>query len=525
MLRQIAANQGRRRGGLHCCAPAAALSHAVLAADHAALSAILGQDKILFSPDERMDRYCVDWLQQYNCRAAAVAFPSSPATLSALMQYCFDHRLSVVPQGGNTGLVGGSVPRRSTEIIISLERMRAIRHFDTVAGVLVAEAGATLASLEDAAAEAGWAVPLDLASRSTCTIGGNVATNAGGLRFIRFGSLKASVLGLEVVCADGTILECLSLLRKDNVGYDLKQLFIGSEGTLGVISAVALQLQPRSTVTNVAAFAVRSFDDAVRLLAVIRVHCAEIISAVEFCDAAAVGFARTLHANQRRHCSSGSSSSDGGSGDDAASTDASERAFIAAPFVVLLETKGSNAAHDAGKLGQLLEAVLADGLVTDGVVAQSASQAAALWSMRDDVTAAISKRGHTFKYDLSFPVASMYDIVEDVRGRLAGILPGVIVVGFGHLADGNVHLNVSVEGRDPSAVRLVQARLDAIDVYSMTIARGGSISAEHGLGQAKAGWLSAARSPAVVHLMRTLKQTLDLRGVLPDITGVTGKPP
>ena len=466
--------------------------------DITALTSLLGAHNVLL-PDHlggSVAAYTTDWLQQHIGWTPAVLRPTTTQQVAAALSYCNDRRLGVVPQGGNTSLVGGATPHG--ELLLSLAAMRTIRSFDASSGIVVAEAGVILAALDDHVSARGWAAPLDLGARASCMIGGNVATNAGGLRYLRYGSLHGSVLGLEVVTPDGTVLDCLFTLRKDNVGYDVKQLFIGSEGTLGVITAVALQLTPRSSSEDVAVFSVRSFSAAVDLLALARAHLGEVLSAAEFLDAASVSLTRELHAS--------------------AGAPSLPPFMSDAPFVVLFETRGCNAAHDRQKLDGFMSAALAAGMVLDGALAADGRQAARLWAVRDDATAALFRRGIVLKYDLSFGTTTMYDVVGAVRERLAALQQqqynhDVVVTGFGHLADGNVHLNISLLGRDAAAGDALRLLIEPF-IMEGTLARGGSISAEHGLGRATAAYLTAARPPGVVRLMRGIKELLDPVGIM-----------
>jgi (R)-2-hydroxyglutarate---pyruvate transhydrogenase len=470
--------------------------------DVAALRGLFPADDagaVLTAPDD-VARYNVDWLRQHRGASGVVVRPRSTADVAAALALCHDRRLAVVPHGGNTGLVGGSVPIWD-EVVLSLERLNAVLSFDAGSGVLVAQAGCVLEALDGAVAPHGFQMPLDLGAKGSCQIGGNVSTNAGGLRYLRYGSLHGSVLGLQAVLADGTLIDALSGLRKDNVGYDVKQLFIGSEGTLGVVTAVALQTVPRPAAVNVGLFGCRSFDACVGLVAAARRHLGEVLSAAELVDGLAMATLTDVMGPGHAHPLAG-----------------------AHPFYVLLETHGSRGDHDAAKLAGLLEAVTGDGTVDDGVVAQDDRQARALWRLREGVPVALAQRGHVFKYDVSLPLAHFYRLVEDTRARLAPWADshGVAVVGYGHLGDANVHLNVSTPHRWESAAAAGggggyhQAVCDALEpwVYEWVLNRGGSISAEHGLGQAKAHWLPRAKPAPVVALMAALKAALDPRGIL-----------
>ena len=437
---------------------------------------------------EDVGRASTDWLKHYKGNASAVLRPSSTAEVSQILRYCNERKIAVVPQGGNTGLVGGSVPI-DDEVVLSLERMNKVISFDASSGALVAEAGCILEALDHHISPQ-WMMPLDLGAKGSCHIGGNVSTNAGGLRYLRYGSLHGSVLGLQAVLADGSVIDSLSVLRKDNVGYDVKQLFIGSEGTLGVVTAVGIQTVPRPVAVNVGMFACPAFKSCIELLSSARRHLGEVLSAAEMIDHQSMITMNGVLNN------------------------ASDNPLGASPFYVLLETQGSNFGHDTEKLQALLEAVTSAGTVTNGVVAQDDKQAKALWKLREHVPVSINQRGHVFKYDLSLSPKDMYAIVEACRRRLARWSDrGVAVVGYGHLGDANIHLNISTPDRGQAYHDELQAQLEPW-VYEWTLRHGGSISAEHGLGQSKAAWLPAAKPPAVVGLMRALKAAMDPHGIL-----------
>ncbi|XP_048664915.1 D-2-hydroxyglutarate dehydrogenase, mitochondrial isoform X4 [Marmota marmota marmota] len=387
--------------------------------------------RVVTDPEE-LEVSNVDWLRTARGCSKVLLRPRTSEEVSRILRYCHERNLAVNPQGGNTGLVGGSVPVFD-EIILSTALMNQVTSFNSVSGILTCQAGCVLEGLSRYVQERDFVMPLDLGAKGSCHIGGNVATNAGGLRFLRYGSLHGTVLGLEVVLADGTVLDCLTSLRKDNTGYDLKQLFIGSEGTLGVITAVSILCPPRPKAVNVA--------------------------------------------------------------------------FLESAFYLLVETSGSSTGHDAEKLGCFLEQVLGSGLVTDGTVATDESKAQALWALRERITEALSRDGYVYKYDVSLPVERLYDLVTDLRARLGS--QARRVVGYGHLGDGNLHLNVTVDA-------FSAALLDTLEpyVYAWTAGQRGSVSAEHGLGFRKRDALRYSKPPPAVQLMQQLKALLDPKGIL-----------
>lgn len=388
-----------------------------------------------------LDVYNRDWMGKYTGRSTTVVRPKTTAEVAGVMAVCHANNIAVVPQGGNTGLVGGGVPVHD-ELIMSLSAMNRIHSFDAVAGTLVCDAGCILETLDDYVAPFGYMMPLDLGAKGSCHIGGNVATNAGGLRFLRYGSLHGSVLGLEVVLPNGEILPGLQTLRKDNTGLDLKQLFIGSEGTLGVITGVSIATPRRANATNVAMFGVDSFDAVQRTFSMVRRHCAEILSALEFVDEQSFDLVmRNQTAGLRdpfaeRH-----------------------------PMYVLIETSGSSKDHDDEKLQGLLEELLETSTISDGVLAQDESQSKALWSIRESVPESLGHLGKVYKYDVSMPVEKMYELVEALRARFAehhmlhtpeAPAPVKAVCGFGHIGDGNLHINIVADAYDPKIEALME---------------------------------------------------------------------
>ncbi|KAM4869221.1 D-2-hydroxyglutarate dehydrogenase, mitochondrial isoform X2 [Urocitellus parryii] len=422
----------------------------------------------------------VDWLRTARGCSKVLLRPQTSEEVSRILRYCHERNLAVTPQGGNTGLVGGSVPVFD-EIILSTALMNQVTSFNSVSGILTCQAGCVLEGLSRYVQEQDFVMPLDLGAKGSCHIGGNVATNAGGLRFLRYGSLRGTVLGLEVVLADGTVLDCLTSLRKDNTGYDLKQLFIGSEGTLGVITAVSILCPPRPQAVNVAFLGCPGFAEVLQTFSTCRRMLGEILSAFEFMDAECMQLVQ-----QHLHLASPVQES---------------------AFYLLVETSGSSTGHDAEKLGCFLEQVLGSGLVTDGTVATDESKAQALWALRERITEALSRDGYVYKYDVSLPVERLYDLVTDLRARLGS--QARHVVGYGHLGDGNLHLNVTVDA-------FSTALLDTLEpyVYAWTAGQRGSISAEHGLGFRKRDALGYSKPPHAVQLMQQLKALLDPKGIL-----------
>ncbi|XP_068020044.1 D-2-hydroxyglutarate dehydrogenase, mitochondrial [Melanerpes formicivorus] len=435
--------------------------------------------RVITDPEE-LKQFNVDWLKSVRGCSKLMLKPQTTAEVSQVLRYCYERNLAVNPQGGNTGLVGGSVPVFD-EIILSTALMNRIISFDKVSGILVCQAGCILEKLNEYLEQQGFIVPLDLGAKGSCHIGGNVATNAGGLRLLRYGSLRGTVLGLEVVLPDGSALDCLASLRKDNTGYDLKQLFIGSEGTLGVITAVSILCPQKPKAVNLAFLGCQSFANVLETFTTCRAMLGEILSAYEFMDEKCMELVeRYLKLSNP---------------------------VTGSPFYVLIETSGSNSTHDEEKLNNFLEKTMASGLVTDGTVATDEKKIKTLWSLRERITEALTHDGYVYKYDLSLPVAKLYELVTDMRARLGQTAKSV--VGYGHLGDGNLHLNITAESYSHSL-------LDAIEpfVYEWTARHSGSISAEHGLGFKKKHFIQYSKPSQAILLMQRFKAMLDPKGIL-----------
>jgi FAD/FMN-containing dehydrogenase len=432
-----------------------------------------------------------DWMRKYRGHTKLVLKPGSTEEVSKILKYCNDNMLAVVPQGGNTGLVGGSVPVFD-EIVINMSRINQIRSFDEVSGTLVVDAGAILEVVDGYLADKGHIFPLDLGAKGSCHIGGNVATNAGGLRLLRYGSLHGSVLGIEAVLPDGTIVDDLSKLRKNNTGYDLKQLFIGAEGTIGIITGVSILCPQRSKAINVAFFGLESFDKVQQAFKEAKGQLSEILSAFELMDSQSQDLVHKVTKNKRPL--------------------ESEH-----PFYCLIETSGSNSEHDNEKLQSFLEDVMEKEIVSDGVVAENETQVRNLWGWREGIPECLGHWGGVYKYDLSIPISELYSLVEETREKItkAGLIgdsdehPVVEVVGYGHMGDSNLHLNVATRSYD----KKVEKELEPF-VYEWISKRNGSISAEHGLGLAKKAFIGYSRSDTMIALMKQIKKLYDPNGIM-----------
>lgn len=452
---------------------------------------LLGDSAVITSPND-LQSLNVDWMGQFVGSSSLALKPTSTEQVGKIMEYCNTHRLPVVPQGGNTGLVGGSVPVFD-ELILSMSGMNAIESFDPDSGVVVSQAGVILEKLDDYVASAGYRVPLDLGAKGSCQIGGNVATNAGGSRFIRYGSLRASILGLEAVLPDGRILNTLTNLRKDNTGYDLKQLMIGSEGTLGIITRLAIACPLRSSSIDTVILRFDQFEKIKMLLRMAKIKLGEILSAFEYFDDESLSLATKHLDHVSNPLPDVELNVSGGGG------------------FALIECSGINADHNREKLERFLETIMEDDIVSNGMIAENESQSSALWKLRESLPEAVLKAGTggTFKYDISLPLNAFDLCVHEARARIRH-LDDVLATGWGHIGDGNLHLNIVVSNE---GVKDEVAALIMPWIYEFVAAHGGSISAEHGLGVMKAGAIGYSKSSVAIDLMRTMKKVLDPNGI------------
>lgn len=459
--------------------------------DCSALAALVDEGTIVTAEDDPdlLARHNVDWKREYHGRSTVLLRPRTTAELSRILSYCHVERLGVVPQAGNTGLVGGSVPV-ADEIIVSVARMNQIHGLDRTSGILTCDAGCILSDLHNYTADRDHLVPIDLGAKGSCMIGGNVSTNAGGQYFYRFGSLKGNVLGLEVVLADGTVLDLTNTNRKDNTGYDLKQLFIGAEGSLGIISKINLSCPRLPSSRNTAFLALENFDAVRRTLRLAKVELGECLAAFEFMDRAILDLVSKSRAIPI--------SMDGST---------------LYPFYVLVETQGSNGEHDSEKMATFLERAMSTLDVVDGILSQDIQQVEEMWAIREACNPAVAAEGRVYKYDISIPVSDYYEIVEEMKSRLGPARPDALVVNWGHVIDSNLHFNVTTPGmfeEDPEIVSLIEPYL-----FESVVRRKGSISAEHGLGQCKNEYLGTlAKSPTAVSKMRAIKQLFDPHYIL-----------
>ena len=450
----------------------------------------LGASQVLVEGD--LSAYEMDWRRRFPGRALAVVRPGSTAEVAAVVRLCATHGVSLVPQGGNTGLVGGSTPDASgTQVLLSLARLNKVRAIDAANLTMTVEAGCVLQTVQEAAAGAGFLFPLSLAAEGSCTIGGNLASNAGGTQVLRYGNARDLCLGLEVVTSAGEVWEGLSGLRKDNTGYDLRDLFIGSEGTLGVITAATLKLYPRPAARMTALAACDTLEAAVALLSMAQARLGAGLTGFELMNQFSLDLVRK-HFPQLR------------------------QPLPPSPWTVLLELSDTESeAHARTMFEGLLEQALESELISDAAVAESLEQSHGLWHLRESIPLAQVEEGLNIKHDIALPVSRIPAFVAATDAALAIAFPGVRMVDFGHLGDGNLHYNVQApEGVD--AADFLRAREAAINhiVYDAVLAQGGSISAEHGIGQLKREELAERKSPVALGLMRAIKKALDPQGLM-----------
>ncbi|WP_114972494.1 FAD-binding oxidoreductase [Rhodoferax ferrireducens] len=453
----------------------------------ASLVGIVGAAHVLTQDDE-VARYVSDWRRQYPGTAIAVVRPANTGEVSRVVAICAANGVPVVPQGGNTGLVGGSTPDASrTEVVLSLGRMAAVRSVDPLDNTLTLEAGCTVLAAQEAAAVHGRLFPLSLASEGSATIGGVLSTNAGGEQVLRYGNTRDLALGLEVVLADGRVLDALSALRKDNTGYDLKHLFIGGEGTLGVITAATFKLftLPRQVVT--VWVAVPDPQAAVALLARLTDAVGERVTAFEL-------MGREALTQVLAHASPGMR-------DPLADN---------YPWAVLFDvSETSNLLDPTPAVEQVLAAALDDGMVSDAAIAASGQQAHNFWALREHIPEAQRLAGPSIKHDISVPISSIPAFIAEANDVLDTLVPGIRVVCFGHVGDGNLHYNQSKPESMPASDFLAREEAVHDAVHAIAARMRGSISAEHGIGRLKQSAFLQYKQPVALELMARIKRALD----------------
>ena len=455
-----------------------------------AIAAIVGARHVLTESADQ-EGYLSELRKLYTGRALAVVRPGTTAEVAALLALASRHKAPVVPQGGNTGLVGGQIPDESgNAIVLSLTRLNKVREVDPQSNTMTVEAGLTLLKAQEAAEAADRMFPLSLASEGSCTIGGNLSTNAGGVAVLAYGNARDLVLGLEVVLADGRVMNGLSKLRKDNTGYDLKNLFVGSEGTLGVITAAVLKLLPRPTSKATAFCGLASAEAGLALLSRVKAGAGSALTTFELIPR--IGIEMPL-----RHIP--------GTRDPLAEPHA---------WYVLVELSGEAGRSVDGLAEDLIGAAMEAGEVEDAALATSIEQAKAFWKIRESIPDAQRSEGVSIKHDISVPVASVPRFLSEADAAAAKLIPGVRILGFGHVGDGNVHYNVFQPIGSDGAAFLARWNEVSEAVFEVVLRLGGSISAEHGVGQMKRDYLPKIKDPVALEIMRGIKGLLDPRGIL-----------
>ena len=459
------------------------------------LRRICGDANVLTHDDPQTDlsAWEQDWRKRSHGRALAVVRPANVLEVAAVVKACANTFTSIVPQGGNTGLVVGSVPDESgQQVVLSLQRMNQVRALDPANLTVVAEAGCILQSVQEHVEKAGYLFPLSLAAEGSCTLGGNLGTNAGGTQVVRYGNTRELCLGLEVVTAQGEIWHGLSGLRKDNTGYDLRNLMIGSEGTLGVITAACMKIYPQPAAQLTAWAAVPSMEAAVSLLGLAHERLSAGLTGFEVMGQFALSLVDKHHPQLRVPF------------------------FKETPWCVLLENSDyESEAHARVGFEALMEAAMGNGWVTDAVVAESLAQAKSLWQIRETIPLAQVDEGLNIKHDISVPVSLIPQFVAETDALLQSKIPGIRLVNFGHLGDGNLHYNVQAPpGADGPA--FLRDHEDEVNtwVFDQVQAFNGSISAEHGIGSLKADKLTHHKDPTALAMMKAIKQALDPQNIM-----------
>ena len=446
----------------------------------------IGASQVLTAPEDTAP-YLTDWRRRFIGRAQAVVLPSTAGEVAAVVSACSDQRVPIVPQGGNTGLVGGATPDASGDaIVLSLKRLNRVREVDAINGTITVEAGCVLHDVQQAAHDAGRLFPLSLAAEGTATIGGNLSTNAGGTQVLRYGNARELALGLEVVLPSGEIWNGLRGLRKDNTGYDLRNLFIGAEGTLGVITAACLKTFPLPRAQVTALFALDAVVPALALLALAESSAGQTLTAFEFFSATCLQLVTRHFPDQRSPF---------------------ERTHE--QYVLLELSDHEDEQHAAALLQALAEQALDKQLIADAVIAQSAAQSRSLWMLRELISEAQAREGNNIKHDISVPISSIARFIDETDSLLAQRFPGIQMVTFGHLGDGNLHYNVSAPANMSNDRFFAQQPAIYECVHDQVTRFSGSISAEHGIGQLKRDENARYKSIVELNLMRAIKRTLD----------------
>lgn len=447
--------------------------------------------RFLTAPED-VAPFLTDWRKLWSGRALGVALPETPQDVAALVRWCAAANVPVVPQGGNTGMSGGATPSLDgRSIVLSTARLNRIRAVDTINDTITVDAGVVLATVQEAAREAGRLFPLSLGAEGSCTLGGNLATNAGGAAVLRYGNARELCLGLEVVTAQGEIWDGLRGLRKDNSGYDLRDLFIGSEGTLGIITGAVMRLHPAPVARHTAFVAFRRLDEALRALERLRAAFPSQLTSFEILSETCLWLVEQHLPNARSPLD------------------------MRAPWYGLIELSAQ--ASDAA-LGERFEAALAalfeDETLLDAALAGSHAQRLSMWALREGVAEAQSAVGKTIKHDIAVPIPAVPAFVHEAQTAIIARWPDLLFVTFGHLGDGNLHYNFSpAPGADQDAFMAQQDEINRL-VHDLVAARGGTISAEHGLGVLRRDEVERLKSPVEMAMMRAIKTALDPQGLL-----------
>lgn len=458
-----------------------------------AIRQLLGPKGVV--PDDEVPGYLTEWRDKFKGNAALVAKPANTDEVSGVVKIASAAGIGVVPQGGNTGLVGGQIPSLDgSQIVLNLSRMNAIRKIDTSNDTMLVEAGCVLSNVHTAAQDAGRYFPLSLASEGSAEIGGLLSTNAGGINVLRYGNARAQVLGLEVVLPSGDIWDGLKGLRKDNTGYDLKQLFMGAEGTLGVITAAVLKLFPAPRDRATGFVAVENLDEVIALLSLTREMTGELVSAFELIPAIGLEFLKK-HKGYKAPLQTNT------------------------PWYVLMELSSTDAPGTLkGALERLLEEALERSLISDAAIAETLSQAEDFWRLREEMSEVQKFEGGSIKHDIAVQISDIPRFVERASEAVSHACPGIRPVIFGHIGDGNLHFNLTQPASDDIAAGkepfLAGWQGIARLVHDITVDMNGSISAEHGIGQLKREDLAHYKSEVEMNLMRTLKSALDPGGIM-----------
>lgn len=456
--------------------------------------ALVGAGQALTLPVDQAG-YLTEWREKYHGVTPLVLLPAAVDEVVAIVKLAAETGTKIVPQGGNTGLVGGQLPDGSgTEIVVSLKRLRAVRAISSQSASLTVEAGLTLQEVQEAALDAGMNFPLSLASEGSCQIGGVISTNAGGIQVLKHGMMRSLVLGLEVVLPDGTLWQGLGDLRKDNTGYDLKQLFIGAEGTLGIITAATLKLVPQPAERQVAFVGAESLEDLARLYALCRQQADSALGAFEILP----GIGLELVAAHRA----------------AHGLPYQPPLEASHHWYGLVELEAAVEGQVTPLIERLMGEALGDGVITDAVLSMSEGQRAEIWALREMMSEAQKIAGGSIKHDVSVPVAAIPAFITAANKVVEELVPGARPVPFGHFGDGNIHYNITQpEGMETSAFLAEWERVNRA-VYEVVLSFGGSISAEHGIGVMKRALLADVADPVKLSLMRQIKAALDPKGIM-----------